>query len=100
LSRSSAPVIKTIVPERKEAIENVAVIGGKLVAQYSSTCRAGCCCSISTAPPPARSLYPAPAQSAPSADARTPRTSAVASLAARAVHGLRPQSDDEEDGVI
>ena len=27
-------VLKTIVPERKEAIENVAVIGGRLVAQY------------------------------------------------------------------
>jgi prolyl oligopeptidase len=29
-----APVWKTIVPERKEAIENVAMVGGRLVAQY------------------------------------------------------------------
>ena len=31
---TAAPAWKTIVPERKEAIENTAVIGGRLVAQY------------------------------------------------------------------
>jgi prolyl oligopeptidase len=31
---AEAPVWKTIVPERKEAIENVAMVGGRLVAQY------------------------------------------------------------------
>jgi prolyl oligopeptidase len=30
----AAPVWKTIVPERKEAIESVGIIGGRLVAQY------------------------------------------------------------------
>ncbi len=30
----TAPVWKTVVPERKEAIENVGIIGGRLVAQY------------------------------------------------------------------
>jgi len=30
----AAPVWKTIVPERKEAIENVGIVGGRLVAQY------------------------------------------------------------------
>jgi prolyl oligopeptidase len=34
LSRGGPPAMKTIVPERKEAIENVALIGGRLVAQY------------------------------------------------------------------
>ena len=30
----TAPVWKTIVPERKDAIENVGIIGGRIVAQY------------------------------------------------------------------
>jgi prolyl oligopeptidase len=34
LTQSGPPAMKTILPERKEAIESVAVIGGKLVAQY------------------------------------------------------------------
>jgi len=34
LGHPGPPVMKTIVAERKEAIENVAIIGGKLVAQY------------------------------------------------------------------
>ena len=46
------------MPERKEAIENVALIGGRIVAQYSSTCRAGCRCSASTARRRARSRCP------------------------------------------
>ncbi len=34
LSRPGAPAMRTIVPERKEAIEAVSLVGGKLVAQY------------------------------------------------------------------
>jgi prolyl oligopeptidase len=34
LNHRGSLAMKTIVPERKEAIENVAVIGGRLVAQY------------------------------------------------------------------
>jgi len=34
MSRAGPPAMKTIVPERKEAIENMAFIGGRIVAQY------------------------------------------------------------------
>ena len=34
MSRTGPPAMKTIVPERKEAIENMAFIGGRIVAQY------------------------------------------------------------------
>jgi prolyl oligopeptidase len=48
---------KTIVPERQWAIETVGLIGGRIVAQYSSTCRAAWRCSVSTAHPSTRSPF-------------------------------------------